>query len=184
MKILTLLLLVSTSTFSTTLASDDATVTKLHRYNAVYPASSALGIPFNGAIVTSTQLTYKKGEYWYSVDHLTHDSFFKDIEVLVRHDGAILGGRASFSGSSEEWSGDKGVKARLRVIDVFLGGEEDFETLMRKPIQVFNGSGDFGGMVFTFDSQGVTWRKLKGAERSVEYYEEVSAKVKSAHRNQ
>jgi len=122
MKRLILASLLCASSFSVLSANDDAVVTKLHCYSAVYPASSSLGIPFNGAIITSQPLSYKKGEYWYSVDHLTKDSWFKDIEVLASHDGAILGGRASFSGSAAEWRAESGVKARLTVINEFVGG--------------------------------------------------------------
>ncbi len=167
------------------LFADQGKVADLKMYSAVYPASSALGIPFNGKVVFNSPNELAKGEHWFSVEHLPTvkelaAKYFKDIEVLASDDKVILGGRATFKGDWKAWNGDLGVKARLAVIDVFVGGEENFTAKMQKPMQVFNAHGDFGGMVFTFDVQGVSWRKLRGMEKSVKKYEVIQTKVEQA----
>ena len=171
MKLLTTLLVIAGSVVATG-ESSEARVIGLHQYESIYPASSSLGIPFHGSIKTLEPMDCEVGEYWFPVDHLVKSEYFKDIEVLVRHDGAILGARATFSGSEKEWKGERGIDARLKVIEVFVGGAEDFREKMADPSGlVFNERGDFGGMVYSFDLEGVSWRKARGREVSKNEYE-------------
>lgn len=121
-----------------------------------YPNNSVLKIPFHGCVQLSRPLPPGQGEYWLSLDKLTTDEDFEKIEVLVNAGGGIVGGRAVFRGSGEEWEGARGYAARLRVLEPFADLDEPISKAL--PL-AYDGNG-FGEMVYTFDTTGnASWRR-------------------------
>ena len=166
----------------TSLSGDKLKVESIHMYSNIYPAAHALSIPFNGYVKLNRLPKEKAGEYWLNVDHLIDVDHFKNVHVLVDHEGVIIGGKATFDGTREAWTKrDLGVQARLKVIAAFVGGEEDFYAKMKQPIQLYNAHGDFGGMVFTFHTDGVSWRKHHKMRKTKQEYEALEKKIDRAH---
>jgi hypothetical protein len=132
-------------------------VVAVKQFSGIYPASHSLLVPFHGCVELDTQLPEGRGEYWLSLEHLTQDADYTNIEILVNSDRTIIGARATFKGSIEEWRGDRGDQSRKRVLNAFSGGDGP-ELSMAVPLAY--DAGDFGGMVYTFDNSGhVSWRK-------------------------
>jgi hypothetical protein len=132
-------------------------VVAVKQFTGIYPASHSLLIPFHGCVELDTQLPEGRGEYWLSLEHLTQDADFTNIEILVNSARTIIGARATFKGSIEEWRGDRGDQSRKRVLNAFSGGDGP-ELSMAVPLAY--DAGDFGGMVYAFDNAGqVSWRK-------------------------
>ena len=151
---------------SSSVRAEPPTVVRLKMFSRDYPSNCILGIPMHGCVDLSRPLPPDSGEDWLSLGHLTKHQDFDHIEVLVQSDRSILGGRAVFKGSQEEWSGKKGCEARKLVLFCFQGG--DGPPLSDELPLAFDGS-DFGAMIFTFDLSGhVTWRKVRGAEPDTE----------------
>jgi len=129
------------------------------KFTGIYPASNSLYVPFHGCIELDGKLS-QRGEHWLTLEHLIEDADFTKIEVLVDSYRTILGARATFKGSLEEWRGERGYKSRKRVLAVFMGG--DGPELSKDLPLAFDG-GDFGQMVYTFDYSGhASWRKPQG----------------------
>lgn len=69
----------------------------------------------------------------------------------------ILGARAKFKGSMDEWRGERGYASRNRVLYVFCIGTDGPPLSQKLPL-AFDAK-DFGEMVYTFDESGhVSWR--------------------------
>ncbi len=135
-------------------------VIAVKQFSGISPSSSSLQVPFHGCVTLDRALPTVGGEYWLTVDHLVKDNDFSKIQMLVNAGGIIIGARASFTGSLEEWNADRGYASRKRVLEVFLGG--DGPELSRKLPLAYDGC-DFGDMVYTFDIRGnVSWRKAQG----------------------
>jgi hypothetical protein len=118
--------------------------------------SFSLGIPFHGSVVLDAQLPLGEGEHWLSLDHLIADEDFKSIQILVNSNGTILGARAIFKGSMENWRGASGYASRQRILSPFMGG--DGPALSSELPLAYDGNG-LGDIVYTFDLSGnVSWR--------------------------
>ncbi len=146
-------------------------VVAVKQFAAIYPASSSLSIPFHGCVALEARLPAGDGEYWLPLDHLVTDDDFDKIQVLVNSSGSIMGARAVFKGSTEEWRGARGYAGRKRVLEVFMGG--DGPELSRELPLAYDGNG-FGDMVYTFDTTGqVSWRigQNRVVIREAEYVE-------------
>lgn len=125
-------------------------------FSGIYPCSFSLGIPFHGCVVIDAQVPLGEGEHWLSLDHWIADEDFRSIQILVNSTGTILGARATFKGTSEDWRGVRGYASRQRILSPFLGG--DGPELSRELPLAYDGNG-FGNMVYTFDLSGhVSWR--------------------------
>lgn len=137
-------------------------VVAVKEFSGIYPASNSLSIPFHGCVVLDGQVKLGGGEHWLPLDHLITDDDFGKIQILVESAGTILGARAVFKGSLEEWRGARGYVSRQRILQVFgIGG--DGPELSRELPLAHDGS-DFGGMVYTFDQSGhVSWRVPQSA---------------------
>ena len=132
-------------------------VVAVKQFTGFYPASHSLLIPFHGCLDLEGQLPKEGGEYWLSLENILDDADFSKIEVLVNSARTILGARATFKGSIEEWRGDRGYESRKRVLYAFSGGDSPE---LSKDVPLAYDAGDFGGMVYTFDNAGhVSWRK-------------------------
>lgn len=117
-----------------------------------------------------------EGEYWLKLDELITDADFQQMEVLVDGNGGILGARAKFRGSAEEWADTRGKQARTRVLRSSWE-EMNSPTSCR---QHTDGSG-FGDMLYTFDLSGnVSSRKAQGVEvmREPDYIRKFEAHVR------
>ena len=137
--------------------ADSPKVVAVKEFTGFYPASHSLLIPFHGCVDLDSPLPEGGGEYWLSLEHLTEDIDFNKIEILVNSDRTILGARATFKGSFEEWRGARGYESRKRVLFVFMGGDGPE---LSKEVPLAYDAGDFGSMVYTFDYSGyVSWRK-------------------------
>ena len=122
-----------------------------------YPRTRALGIPYWGTVTLQGDLPDIQAEYWIPVDHLIKDNDFHHIEILVDHRARILGGRGRFKGTSQEWRGDRGYSARMRVVAPLKDPENPFPKTL--PLAIHNP--DFGDLVFVFDLHGVSWRRAQ-----------------------
>ena len=144
------------------LHAEQPKVVAVKEFTGIYPALFSLGIPFHGCVVLDAQLPPGEGEHWLSLDHLITDEDFRNIQILVNSTGTILGARASFKGSLEEWRGVRGYASRQRILFPFMGG--DGPELPRELPLAYDGVG-FGDMVYTFDLSGhVSWRIPQGAK--------------------
>lgn len=140
--------------------ADSPKVVAVKIYTGFYPASHSLLIPFHGCVELDGPLPEGGGEYWLSLEHLMADADFTKIEILVNSARTILGARATFKGSVEEWEGGRGYESRKRVLFAFMGG--DGPELSKELPLAYDG-GEFGSMVYTFDRSGhVSWRKPQG----------------------
>jgi hypothetical protein len=129
-------------------------------FTGIYPTSFSLGIPFHGCVVLNAKMPLGEGEHWLSLDHLITDEDFRSFEILVNSTGTILGARAIFKGSLEDWRGARGYASRQRILLPCMGG--DGPELSRELPLAYDGNG-FGNMVYTFDLSGhVSWRIPQG----------------------
>ncbi len=137
-------------------------VVTVKEFSGIYPASYSLRVPFHGCVTLDSELPKGEGEFWLSLEHLVTDADFSKLEVLVNSERTILGARATFNGTREQWHAARGYSSRQRVLWPFLGG--DGPPLAETLPLAYDGT-DFGGMVFTFDNGGnVSWRVVQGAD--------------------
>jgi hypothetical protein len=148
---------------STLSEASERKIESVMEFTGLYPASNTLCIPFSGCVSLTGDAPNPEGEEWLSLDHILEDEDYDRFEILIDRNLTILGARAKFKGTLEEWKGERGYRSRSRAMDKFLGGDGPDAELSRELPLDFSGVG-FGDMLYNFDIEGnISWRKAPTA---------------------